>query len=105
MDTKLRIEQFEKFYNLLMSNAPKGYEPWFFPCEKQGKNPCPEAILKINRLSRGSWHHPSAKLTKEQCIEHIKQGYNIGISARTGDKLIIGDIDSPELLIQLPANT
>lgn len=105
-DNKIdRIKQFEKFYHFLNKNAPEGYRPWFFPCEKRGKNPSPAAILKINSLSKGSWHHESARLSKEQCIEHIKQGYNLGISAREGDPLIIGDIDKAELINQIPSET
>jgi len=102
---EFRIEQFSKFYDCLMQDAPEGYKPWFFPCAKNGKNPSPQAILKINPKSKGSWHHESARLSKEQCIEHIKQGYNIGISARENDSLIIGDIDEPEYLDQLPKDT
>ena len=91
-----RIKQFEKFYYFLMKEAPKDYIPWFFPCEPKGKNPSPKAILKINSQSKGSWHHDSARLNKEQVIEHIKQGYNIGLSAKKGDPLIIVDIDEVE---------
>ena len=102
---ELRIKEFEKFYYFLMKNAPEEYQPWFFPCEPNGKNPSTQAILKLNPTSKGSWHHESARLNKERCIEHIKNGYNIGISARTGDPLIIGDIDSSEFLNQLPTDT
>ncbi|MFA6836961.1 MAG: phage/plasmid primase, P4 family [Fibrobacteraceae bacterium] len=102
VDNNFRVEQFKIFYELLTCNAPTGYTPWFFPCEKNGKNPDALAILKINPDSRGSWHHESARLNKEQAIELIKQGYNIGISARKNDKLIIGDIDNPGLINQLP---
>lgn len=105
MDNNLRIEQFTKFYDALMSNAPKGYKPWLFPCEKQGKNPAPLAIMKIDRMSRGSWHHAAAQLTREQCINHILEGWNIGISARVDDALVIGDIDEKEYLDQCPKNT
>lgn len=101
----MQIQEFERFYKILMSNAPEGYTPWFFPCAKGSKNPCPEAILKINPNSKGSWHHEDARLNKEQCIEHIKQGYNIGISARKDDALIIGDIDTFEYLKQVPKKT
>lgn len=103
--TDFKIQQFEKFYYFLTKNTPEGYTPWFFPCAKNGKNPSPQAILKIDPSSKGSWHHESARLTKEQCIDLIKQGYNIGISARNEDSLIIGDLDSPELLDQIPNNT
>ena len=97
-----RVEQFEKFYDLLMSNAPEGYIPWFFPCEKNGKNPDALTILKIDKNSKGSWHHESARLSRESAIELIKQEHNIGISARSNDALIIGDIDSPEYINQVP---
>lgn len=102
---EIRIKEFELFYTLLMKNAPEGYIPWFFPCEKNGKNPSAEAILKNNSESKGSWHHESARLTKEQCIQHIRQGYNLGLSARKGDPLIIIDIDNPKLINQTPTNT
>jgi len=102
---ELRIEQFSKFYDALMSNAPDGYKPWIFPCAKQGKNPAPSAIMKIDSTSNGSWHHESARLTKEQALEHIRHGWNIGISARKDDPLVIGDIDEIEYLKQIPENT
>ena len=100
-----KIKEFEKFYNALMSNAPKDYIPWFFPCEVQNKNPAVKAILRLNPESKGSWHHESARLTREQCIKHIKMNYNIGISARKNDPLVIIDIDEEEYMNQIPKNT
>jgi len=100
-----RIDQFTKFYNSLMEGSPEGYKPWFFPCAKNGKNPDPRAILNINQESKGSWHHESARLSKEQCIEHIKMGYNIGFSARKDDPVVLGDIDEPGYMEQMPKNT
>ena len=105
MDKELQIKEFTKFYHFLMKNTLENYKPWFFPCEPKGKNPSPSAILKIDASSKGSWHHESARLNFEQCIEHIKLGYNIGISAREGDPLIIGDIDEVKYLNQLPEDT
>ena len=102
VDNTFRIEQFKKFYDLLMSNAPLGYQPWFFPCERFGKNPDPLAIMKLDKNNKGSWHHESARLDKDEVIAHLNMGYNIGISARKEDKLIIGDIDNPKLLNQIP---
>lgn len=55
--------------------------------------------------TKGSWHSEHARLSKEQCIEHIKQGYNLGLSARTGDPLIIIDIDEEKYLDQTLKNT
>lgn len=100
-----RINQFLEFYDLLMKNAPENYKPWFFPCEKNNKNPSPQAILNLDRNSKGSWHHESARLTKEKAIELIKQGYNIGISARENDPLIIIDIDNPKFSDKFPEDT
>lgn len=94
-DINFRIKQFEEFYDCLMSNAPEGYSPWFFACKPKGKDPD----------TKGSWHDETARLTKEQCIERIKQGGNIGISARKDDPLIIGDIDELEYMNQMPKNT
>lgn len=92
---KICIEQFELFYELLMKNKPEGYIPWFFKCEKENKNP----------LKGLSWHSPVARLDKEQCIKAIQEGYNLGLSARDNDSLIIIDIDNPKYLNQLPKNT
>ena len=99
------LEQFELFYTCLMKDAPESFIPWFFACEKNSKNPSPNAILKKDPTSKGSWHHTSARLNKQECIEHIKQGYNIGISARNEDELIIGDIDEVNYINQTPTNT
>jgi len=102
---KFRLEEFKKFYDLLMQSAPAKYIPWFFPCEIKGKNPSPAAILKKDPLSKGSWHSQAARLTKEEALSLIKQGYNIGIAAREDDSLIIGDIDNPDFLKQMPKET
>jgi len=104
-NTDFKIKQFEKFYYFLTKEAPEDYTPWFFPCEPKGKNPSPKAILKIDNTSKGSWHHKSARLNKEQVIEHIRQGYNIGLSARKGDPLIIVDIDEAGYLDQTIKDT
>lgn len=103
--TEFKISGFKEFYKCLLSNAPSGYVPWFFPCAKKGKNPSSEAILKINPDSKGSWHHESARLDMNQCIAHLEDGYNIGISARKGDPLIIIDIDEEEYISQTPKDT
>jgi len=104
-EVQFRVNQFKKFYDLLMKNAPDGYIPWFFPCVKNGKDPDIDEIKRINPQSHGSWHHKNARLTKEQCVQRIKDGGNIGISAREGDPLIIIDIDEEKYLEQIPKNT
>jgi hypothetical protein len=104
-NTDFCIKEFEKFYDLLMSSAPKGYVPWLFPCNKMSKNPSSAAILKRDPNSQGSWLHKSARLDKEEAIQCIKEEWNIGLSARVEDPLIIIDIDKKEYLKQMPPNT
>lgn len=94
-NTEFRIKQFRKFHHFLVKDSPEGYLPWIFTCAKEGKNP----------LVGVSWHDEKARLSKEQAIEKIKLGYNLGISAREGDPLIIGDIDEAEYMDQLPTDT
>lgn len=101
----IRISQFIKFSKLLkISN----YTPWFFPVQKNGKNPDAIAISKRkykNYSTRFSWKEDHARLTTQECIEYIKQGYNIGIAARQNDQLIIIDIDNPKYTQYLPKET
>lgn len=149
--TEFRINEFTKFYDLLMENAPEGYTPWFFPVKQNDKNPDAPAIIKLALVkslccsadwvyritkeendrwekyteeekekrkkpkpqsrcdkcekTKGSWHGLHARLSKEQCVERIKFGGNLGISAREGDDLVLGDIDDREYLDQVPKNT
>jgi len=101
-NNQICIDNFNKFYDLLMKDAPQGYKPWFFPCKKNDKGPDGDAILKIDATSKKSWHHHSARLNKEQVIKHLEMGYNIGLSARKGDPLIIIDIDDEQYINQMP---
>ena len=102
---KTKPDEFKKFNNTLMGNSQRVFIPWYFPCKRNGKDPDPGAILNIDPTSKGSWHHPSARLTVEQAVQLLKRGYNIGISARKGDPLIIIDIDNQKYLDQLPKET
>ena len=149
-DTDFQVKQFKEFHDLLMSTAPEGYSPWFFPVEAQGKNPDALAIMKlapekslccnsewVKRITRdeekklqkaeeegrelksikpkwrcdnceqtkGSWHAPHSRITKEQCLSRLKSGGNVGLSAREGDALVLGDIDDVSKLNQVPENT
>lgn len=94
-DTLKCLKEFEKFYDLLMRNAPTGYVPWLFLLKKMGKDPA----------TRGSWKDESARLTKEQAIGYIRQGFNLGISARREDPLVLIDIDNKDFLDQTPKDT
>jgi hypothetical protein len=103
--TEFRIEQFKKFYSFLMETAPMEFKPWFFPCKPNGKDPDAQAIMNLSRETKGSWKHPLAWLDKDEVVEHIIKGYNIAISGKMEDCLIVGDIDNKELIDQLPEYT
>jgi P4 family phage/plasmid primase-like protien len=129
-DIDIRIKNFKEFHHYLTENAPEGYNPWFFPCAVRNKNPDPKAIIKRAppkcpecnqewkydekqkkilcpkcKKAKGSWHQPYARLNKKDAVTLIKEGYNIGISARKGDPLCIIDIDSEKYLDQISKDT
>jgi len=74
-------EEFKKFHELLTADAPEGYQPYYFPLEKNGKDPWKGLSWKQNRK------------TFEQAYDLMKQGFNIGIAAIDTDPLVIVDID------------
>lgn len=113
--------EFEKFHKLLMSNAPEGFVPWYFPVEAKGKNPdgiaiykragkisscCNSEWVKVQRgtITRtvcekcgqgwGSWKAPHARLSFDEVVERLKQRGNIGIASRDGQPLVIYDRDA-----------
>lgn len=74
-------EEFKKFHELLTADAPEGYTPYYFPLEKNGKDPWKGLSWKQNRK------------TFKQAYDLMKQGFNIGIAAIDTDPLVIVDID------------
>jgi putative DNA primase/helicase len=98
-------EEFIKFHNLLMSNAPQGYIPWHFPVVANNKSPDHLAVLKRCKTkieTKYSWKEKHARLSFEEAVERLKQGENVGISARKGDPLVIIDIDNPKFVDKMP---
>jgi len=98
--------EFKKFHKLLMDSAPKDYCPFYFPVKKLGKDPDSFAIA--NRTSEDnpkkySWKEPHAKLSYEEVIIRLKQGGNIGLSARKNDELNIIDIDDFDYIKETPS--
>jgi putative DNA primase/helicase len=77
---KPNVEEFIKFHGLLTKDAP-GYEPFYFPLERNGKDPLKSISWKQNRK------------TFEQAQELMRKGYNIGIAATDSDPLVIVDVD------------
>lgn len=76
-----RPEEFKRFHELLTKNAPDGYEPFYFPLEKNGKDPWKGNSWKNNRK------------TYTEAFRLMNQGFNIGIAATEKDNLVIVDID------------
>ncbi len=74
-------EEFIKFHCLLTASAPEGYQPFYFPLEKNGKDPWKGNSWKNNRK------------TVEEAYKLMGLGWNIGIAATDSDPLVIVDID------------
>lgn len=87
-----RPEEFKKHYELLMKSAPEGYEPFYFRCKKNGKDP--DVMY--------SWKSENAKLTFEEAYNLMKKGYNIGLAGTDTDSLINMDFDTPDVMSQRP---
>ncbi len=115
------INQFKSFIQALMKQVPEGYEPWLFPVARHGKNPeariiyarapikscCNVTWIKNKQgkiccekcgEKKGSWKAPWARLTPQEAIKLMLQGYNIGIAGRTYDPLTIIDIDNSKFI-------
>lgn len=104
---RTKPEEFIKFHNALMASAPEGYIPYYFPVVVGNKAPDPLDIAKRASKetvgkARFSWKEPHARLTYEEALLRLKEGKNIGISARSYDKLVIIDIDDIKYKNQLP---
>ncbi|MDD4804699.1 MAG: bifunctional DNA primase/polymerase [Candidatus Pacebacteria bacterium] len=74
-------EQFIVFNELLTKNAPKGYIPYYFPIEKNGKEPLVGVSWKKNQK------------TFSQALALMHKGFNIGIAGTDDDYLCIMDVD------------
>lgn len=79
-------EEFKKFHTALMSRAPKGYEPYYFPLTVGDKDPRPGVSWKKNRK------------TFKEALALLTKGINIGIAATDTDQLVIVDVDNIDLV-------
>lgn len=85
MKIMTQSNEFEKFHKLL-TKTDSDYEPFYFPLEKNGKDPLSGVSWKKNRR------------TFEQAIEAMRNGYNIGIAATDQDRLVIVDVDDIDVV-------
>jgi len=102
---KTKPEEFAKFHKALMSNAPEGYIPWYFPVVKHNKAPDGYAIsLKAPEEveTKGNWKASWALLSYENALKRLQKGHNVGIAALSNDPLIIIDIDDYIYVNQMP---
>jgi len=82
-----RPEELKKFIKLLMKEAPEGYKPHLFRCQRKSKAP---------ELKFGSWKDKKNKLTPKEALKWMKKGNNIGIAGMNDDPLVNVDIDDDE---------
>lgn len=124
---KTNSAEFIKFYDALMASAPHGYKPWLFPVVAEDKYPDPLATFQLagpkssccdapwkyvvsaqntNKSywacekclsARASWKAPHACMSKQQCIDRLNSGGNIGFAARANDPIIIIDLDDENI--------
>ena len=87
-ETKTDIHEFVLFHELLTKKAPHLFEPFYFPVEKNGKEPVPGISWKRNGK------------TFQQALKLMQAGYNIGIAGTDEDILCIMDVDD---MGQVPA--
>jgi len=84
-----RPGQFKQFAKKLLENAPEGYRPWIFPVQKNNKAPS----TKI------SWKADQSRLTIPEAVNRLKNNIgNVGIAGKPDDRLILLDVDDPEIL-------
>jgi phage/plasmid primase, P4 family, C-terminal domain len=81
------IEEFCRFYDLLLEAAPDDYEPWLFRVQSGGKAPATKF---------GSWKDESARLDLDAAVEWMEEGGNIGIAGTADDELVNVDIDDED---------
>lgn len=84
MHIHTKPDEFKKWHSLLMSEAPEGYTPFLFPLEIKNKDPL---------SSRGSWAAEKNRLSYDEAVRFLIHGFNVGISARDYDELVLVDVD------------
>ncbi|MFB6208254.1 MAG: bifunctional DNA primase/polymerase [Candidatus Nanohaloarchaea archaeon] len=90
--TDLRPGQLLRLHERIMETAPEDYTPYYFPVQEEGKAPD----------VRGSWKNEEMSLTIAEAKKRLQQNIgNVGIAGRPGDRLLLLDIDDPELVDEL----
>ena len=82
-----RIQEFKRFYELLMASAPPWYDPWLFRIKAGTKQP----------IAGISWKSPAARLTLWHAEKWLEVGGNVGIAGTADDPLVNMDCDNGEI--------
>lgn len=82
-----RIREFKQFQELLIADAPEGYEPYYIRVEAAGKAPATEY---------GGWKSEHNRLSYQEALEWMRKGGNIGIAGTPDDALVNLDIDDED---------
>ncbi|WP_135611011.1 phage/plasmid primase, P4 family [Methanococcoides sp. AM1] len=80
MEVNTHPSEFKRFHYLLTKDHPD-YEPFYFPLERNGKDPLKNKSWKKNRK------------TYEEAYKLMEKGFNIGIAGTDKDQLVIIDVD------------
>jgi len=82
-----RPDEFRRFHELLLAEAPADYTPHYFRVSRAGKAPATQY---------GGWKQDDARLTVEEAVAWMEQGGNVGVAGRPDGPLINVDIDDDE---------
>ncbi|AXR81794.1 hypothetical protein AArcMg_1786 [Natrarchaeobaculum sulfurireducens] len=82
-----RPREFREFHELLVENAPAGYEPYYFRVRAASKAPA---------IEYGSWKSEENRLSFQEALDWMRSGGNVGIAGTPDDPLVNVDIDDDE---------
>jgi putative DNA primase/helicase len=80
------LEEFLRYF-------PPDFNPYLFPLEPNGKDPLEDYSWKHGVSKNTGKPYPGNRVSKEEAIKRLGEGYNIGIAGTDTDKLSIMDKD------------
>lgn len=76
-----------------LSYFPAGFNPYLFPLEPNGKDPLEDRSWKPGISEKTGKPYHGTRVSKEEAIKLLRDGYNIGIAGTDSDPLSIMDKD------------
>lgn len=89
-ELKTNPAEFLKFHRLL-SIGTRGFKPFYFPLEQNGKNPLMGLDAENIGFDGKSWKNN--QVTAQQAVKLLQRGFNIAIAGTSEDALVILDRD------------